>query len=178
MKRPALRILDVAGSPGDVGHQHGKAFAAEIQTYAADRMALVAKGGWTNGPIGHSEIVAIAESMLAAHQSFDEPLYEELLAIADGAGIRPAEALIVGGFTDFVDTVRAEVGGRHPDSVVEDDCTAVIVPNHRGRSNGHGYFGQTWDMHDTATDHVLLLRIRPMTHRPASCSPPPAVSGR
>ncbi|MFQ5556333.1 MAG: C45 family autoproteolytic acyltransferase/hydrolase [Acidimicrobiales bacterium] len=79
--------------------------------------------------------------------------------MASAAGISAAEAIVVGGFTDFVDTVRGALGGSHPATVVEDDCTAVIVPDQL--ADGAGVFGQTWDMHDSATDHVVLLRIRP-----------------
>ena len=61
--------------------------------------------------------------------------------------------------TDFVDTVRSVVGGDHPSEVQEDDCTAFIVPD--ARCDGQGFYGQTWDMHDTATPYVVLLRLRP-----------------
>ena len=104
-------------------------------------------------------VLEIAQSMLPAHEAFDADLHTEMLAMADAAGITPAEAVIVGGFTDFVDTVRAVVGGPIPTEVVEDDCTAVIVPD--SRTDGAGFLAQTWDMHDTATEHVLLLRVRP-----------------
>jgi hypothetical protein len=56
-------------------------------------------------------------------------LYEEMVAMAEAAGISPAEAVIVGGFTDFVDAVRAR--GRRR-ACPEDDCTAVLVPPTRG----------------------------------------------
>ncbi len=159
MKRPPIRVLDAAGSPSNIGHAHGRAHAEEIRKYTRERVDLVASGLWSGGPIGESEVLAIAESMLPAHEAFDAGLHEEMLAMADAAGITAAEAVVVGGFTDFVDTVRAVVGGDMPLSVVEDDCTAVIVPD--SRATGAGYFGQTWDMHDTATDYVLLLRLRP-----------------
>ena len=149
-----------------MGRTHGHSHSDEIKAYTDERVNLVAAGGWTDGPIDRADVLDIADSMLDAHRIFDEELFTELVATAEAAGISPAEAVVVGGFTDFVDTVRAQVGGRHPDSVVEDDCTAVIVPNHRG-VDGRGYYGQTWDMHDTATDHVLLLRIRP-DHAPAA----------
>lgn len=159
MSRPAIRILDAAGSPEQIGRAHGAAYAEEIRRYTHDRVELVASGLWSGGPIGTEEVLAIAESMLPAHEAFDSNLYIEMLAMADAAGITPAQAVVVGGFTDFVDTVRATVGGNPPLSVVEDDCTATIVPDHR--ADGAGYLGQTWDMHDTATDHVLLLRLQP-----------------
>ena len=55
--------------------------------------------------------------------------------------------------------MRAAVGGTLPATLVEDDCTAVIIPD--GRANGAGFLAQTWDMHDSATDYVVLLQIRP-----------------
>lgn len=159
MKRPPIRILDVGGSPSQIGAAHGAAYADEITQYMNDRVDLVSSGLWSGGPISRSDVLDIAESMLPAHESFDAAIYEEMLAMAETAGISAAEAVVVGGFTDFVDTVRAVVGGPMPESVIEDDCTAMIVPD--SRAGGAGILGQTWDMHDDATDHVLLLRVRP-----------------
>ncbi len=157
--RPAIRTLDLVGSPEAIGAAHGAAFADEIRHYASDRVALVASGLWSGGPISTGDVFDIAAAMVPAHEAFDPYLHAEMVAMADAAGISVPEAIIVGGFTDFVDTVRAVVGGEPPATVVEDDCTAVIVPDHRAR--GAGYLAQTWDMHDSATDHVVLLRIRP-----------------
>ena len=165
MRRPPIRLLDAGGSPGDIGRAHGAAHAEEIRRYTNERVSLVASGLWSGGPLGEGDVLDIAESMLSAHEHFDADLYTELLALADAAGITPAEAVVVGGFTDFVDTVRAVVGGDVPVEVMEDDCTAVIVPD--DRAGGAGFLAQTWDMHDTATDHVLLLRLRPAGAPPA-----------
>lgn len=164
MKRPPIRVLDLAGTPGEIGHRHGLTHADEIGAYTADRIALVGGGRWTDGPIPTGDVLDIAQSMLGAHEEFHPGLHAEMMAMADAAGISPAEAIVVGGFTDFVDTVRAVTGGDHPATVIEDDCTAVIVPDGRGDQHAdgrHGYFAQTWDMHDTATDFVVLLRISP-----------------
>ncbi len=160
VKRPAIRILDVSGTPAAMGAAHGAAYADEIQTYMNARVELVMSGLWSGGNLTRGEVLDIAESMLPAHEKFDVEIHEEMLAMAAAAGITPAEAVIVGGFTDFVDTVRAVVGGPMPESVIEDDCTAMIVPNNR-TADGAGIYGQTWDMHDDATDHVLLLRAHP-----------------
>ncbi len=148
-----------------MGRAHGEAYADEIRAYTRERVDLVASGLWSGGPIGTGDVLDIAESMLPAHEAFDADLHVEMLAMAEAAGITPAEAVVVGGFTDFVDTVRAIVGGDTPASLQEDDCTAVIVPD--SRADGQGFFAQTWDMHDTATDHVLLLRIHPDDAPPA-----------
>lgn len=160
MQRPATRIADLTGTPEAMGFLHGIAFAEEIQQYTKHRVALVAKGQWSGGAMKPSDVLDLAESMLAAHEQHSPRLFAEMVAMADGAGISPAEAVVVGGFTDFIDTVRATLGGLHPATVVDDDCTAVIVPDNRG--GGSGYLAQTWDMHSGATDHVVLLRIKPV----------------
>ena len=103
--------------------------------------------------MSESDIIDLAESMDSDHQIFDPQLFTEMSALAEGANISIAEAIIVGGFTDFVDTVRSATGGATPPELHEDDCTAVLVPD--SRANGEGFLAQTWDMHDTATDHVL-----------------------
>ena len=142
-----------------MGRHHGRTYAAEIQTYTAERIELVMSGLWSGGPMSRAEVLALAADCLPAHEAHSPALFTEMCGIAEGAGITPAEAVVVGGFTDFVDTVRAARGGNHPPEVIEDDCTATIVPD--GRAAGAGYFAQTWDMHDSATEHVLLLRVRP-----------------
>ena len=104
-------------------------------------------------------ILALAEACIPAHEAHSPVLHEEMCGMAEGAGITLAEAIVVGGFTDFVDTVRSHVAGSHPAAVVEDDCTAFIVPD--SRADGVGLYAQTWDMHDSATEHVVLFRVRP-----------------
>ncbi|MBB33001.1 MAG: hypothetical protein CL455_05070 [Acidimicrobiaceae bacterium] len=165
MKRPAIRILDAKGSSEEIGQLHGTQYAEEIQKYAEDRIQLVAAGSWSGAPMTKTDIHDLAGSMIPAHREFNEELFAELTAIAHGAQISVEEAIIVGGFTDFVDAVRAETGGRIPSELQEDDCTAVLVPNNR--AGGSGFLAQTWDMHDTATDHVVLLRLQP-TNKPAA----------
>lgn len=166
VRRPALRILDLQGSPEAIGVAHGRAYAEEIRHYADERIQLVESGLWSGGPLDRATVLDLAASTLPAHERHSADLYAELCGLATGADITPAEAVVVGGFTDFVDTVRAAVGGPHPAEVLEDDCTAVVVPDHRAEG-GAGFYAQTWDMHDTATDHVLLLRVIPDDGPPA-----------
>ena len=159
MQRPSIRLLELAGSSEAMGAAHGRIHAAEIRHYARHRTDLVAGGLWSGGPLERGAVLELADACLPVHEAFSPRLHAEMLAMAAAAGITPAEAVVVGGFTDFVDTVRAVAGGAHPPTVAEDDCTAFVVPD--GRAEGAGMLGQTWDMHDTATDHVVLARLRP-----------------
>ena len=36
MKRPPIRVLDVSGTPEEMGHTHGAAFAEEIRHYTEE----------------------------------------------------------------------------------------------------------------------------------------------
>lgn len=148
-----------------MGHTHGTAYAAEIRAYTRERIELVMSGLWSGVALSRGEVLGVAEACLEAHERQSPLLYEEMSAMAGAAGITLAEAVVVGGFTDFVDTVRAEMGVGRPAELLEDTCTAFIVPDHR--AGGAGFLGQTWDMHASATDHVVLLRIRPDDGPPA-----------
>ena len=153
-------MLDVGGTASDMGFVHGRAYAGEIREYAEGRVGLVMSGLWTGAPVSRGTVLELAEACLEAHERESEVLYEEMSAMASGAGISMAEAVVVGGFTDFVDTVRAHLGDKATaPRRVEDDCTAFIVPD--GRAGGAGFLGQTWDMHASATDHVVLMRTNP-----------------
>ena len=146
---PALTRLITAGTPEEVGATHGAAFAEEIRAYAADRIALSSVGT----ELDRDAILEIAGRMLPTHEAYDRDLSAEMIAMADAAGITPAEAVIVGGYTDFIDTVRAVADGR----AFEDTCTAVITPDET--SEGAGFLAQTWDMHASATPHVFMLDV-------------------
>jgi isopenicillin-N N-acyltransferase-like protein len=149
-------MLRLEGDPFDRGAAHGAAYHNEIRRYTAERVRLSVNGSWAGRVATSDDAVDLAAAMLPAHQEYAPDLYDELDGLAHASGISLAEAVIVGGFTDFVDAIRA--GGAAP-GVEEDDCTAVLVPPEA--TGGDGLFGQTWDMHDSATEHVTLLRIVP-----------------
>lgn len=150
-----IRLVELTGGPAERGRIHGLAFPDSLRAYTDERVRLVTGGAWSGQGAAHAEIMGLADQMLPIHAEYSPALYEEMLALADAGGISPQEALIVGGFTDFVDAVRGLAG----DAPEEDDCTAVITPD--ALSGGHGFLAQTWDMHDSATEHVVLLDIEP-----------------
>jgi isopenicillin-N N-acyltransferase-like protein len=150
-----IRRLELRGSPRQRGAEHGSAFCEDIRRYTDERVHLASNGSWAGREATREDALGLAEAMLPAHRAYAPDLTEEMEAMAEASGLSAAEAVIVGGFTDFVDAVRAQAGAVHD----EDNCTAVLVPD--GLADGHGYLAQTWDMHDTATEHVVLLDIDP-----------------
>jgi isopenicillin-N N-acyltransferase-like protein len=150
-----IRRKILRGTPKQFGSEHGAAFRDDIHRYTNDRVHLASNGSWAGREATREDTLALAEAMLPAHRAYAPDLTEEMEAMAEASGLSSAECLIVGGFTDFVDAVRAHTGAAHE----EDNCTAVLVPD--ALAEGHGFLAQTWDMHDSATEHVVLLEIEP-----------------
>lgn len=156
MKGRPIRVLEATGAGEHRGAVHGAAFYTEIRRYAAERLRLASNGSWAGRPATQEDALELASRMLESHRSYDSDLYEEMTALSAATNLSVEEVLIVSGFTDFVDVVRAAGSTAVPE---EDDCTAVIVPD--AFAGGSGFLAQTWDMHDTATEHVVLLRVEP-----------------
>ncbi len=152
-RRGPLRRLRLSGDPASRGAAHGAAHRDEIRRYADERVRLASNGSWAGRPATRDDILCLAHEMLPAHRAYAPDLYDEMAALAHSSGLSLEEAVIVGGFTDFVDVVRARAGEAHE----EDDCTAVLVPD--TLADGRGFLAQTWDMHDSATEYVVLLDI-------------------
>lgn len=146
-----IRVLELSGTPHDIGTAHGVAFRDEIAEYARGRVELARIGTHFDA----DGVTALAESMVDAHRDYAPDLMDETTALAAAAGISVGEAIVVSGYTDLLDTIRAI----DPGTAVEDNCTAVIVPDHR--AGGGGFYAQTWDMNASATPHVVMLDLRP-----------------
>ncbi|KEZ75750.1 C45 family autoproteolytic acyltransferase/hydolase [Salinisphaera hydrothermalis] len=152
-----LPVLDAAGQPVDIGRLHGATYAEQIGRFAAERVERAGQALWVGADRSRADVIALAEDCLAAHEAYSPRLTAELRAMADAAELSPAEMLIVSGFTDFVDTACAAFSGSGAAPGDVDNCTAMIVPAARS-ATGTPLFAQTWDMHETATEHVFVLR--------------------
>lgn len=156
-----IRLLQLAGTPYEVGYRHGETYKGMIRRYTEDRVNLVMEGAWTGGrKLPRAEVLEVAAACIPEHQDYAPNLFEELKGLADATELSLAELIIVGGFTDFVDVIYNlhQREGDTLEAVPIDDCTAFIVPDNRAA--GAGFFGQTWDMHDTATEYVVLLDVQ------------------
>ena len=122
-----------------------------IRGYLADRLGLSGDATWAGRSADADQVLSLAEATLTHHEAYSAALFEEMSALASGAGISPAEAVVVGGFTDVVDLVRSARGT----APVEDDCTALLDPT-------NGVLAQTWDMHASAAEYVVMLKLDPV----------------
>lgn len=167
-----ITVLDVAGTPEAMGAAHG-AFAPEtLRAFADERVALAGSPEWSGRAVLRGQVLALAHACLEAHRAYSPALTAELEALAEAGGIGVAEALVVGGFTDFVDTVYGaaatvpagaagvDAAGLAPAPDGADQCTAFLVPGARS-ADGGAMLAQTWDMHAGAEQHVIVLRGAP-----------------
>lgn len=146
-----MRVLEVFGDSTDLGRGHGETCKSMIRTYTDLRIDLSAQEEWSGGIAARDLILQCADETLEHHERFSESLHAEMLAMAEAAGISPQEAVAVGGFTDLVDVVRARVGAG-PEA---HNCTGMVNPK-------TGVLAQTWDMHASAGEFVIMLRIDPL----------------
>jgi len=147
-----------------MGAEHGRVAREQLRAFADERVRLAGTTAWTGRELDRAGVLALGERCLDAHRAYAPDLAAEIVAMAEAAELAPAEVLIVNGFTDFVDTVYA-VGGVSPPVAAMTpeeamDCTAFLVPGERS-ADAHAMLGQTWDMHESATEHVIVLRGAP-----------------
>jgi isopenicillin-N N-acyltransferase-like protein len=166
----SIRVLEVAGSFFEMGQQHGRAYQEAIHHFTEDRVKLSQTEKWTGRTLSKEAVLALAEACVAEHNTYSPQLMDELRGMAQVTGLSLAELIINNGFTDFVDVVysvgdlSAPAPSASSASIVDDtpadNCTAFLIAN-EAAADGRGMFGQTWDMHASATPYVILLRGKP-----------------
>jgi isopenicillin-N N-acyltransferase-like protein len=152
------------------GQIHGESFRGEIKAIAAIRTYLCTKIG------GFASATAVYEAA-AAHlpvlARYDQALSDELLGIAEGAAVEPADIVIANHYTDLRDldpdptrwqpaplhdqpggARGAGAAGAEVNALGGDGCSVVWSETPTGR-----ILAQTWDMHATAIPYVMMLHI-------------------
>ncbi len=157
-----IRVLEMSGSHYDMGYQHGLAYKDGIRHFATERVRLSSNPLWAGNSLSQAEVIGLAEACIEEHRLYSPDLLNELQGMAAATGVSVAELIIVCGYTDFIDTVYAAkpLTKPVPAHAGADNCTAFLVPEHKTATQ-QGFYGQTWDMHDSATEHVILLRGKP-----------------
>lgn len=156
--------LPAAATPFERGAFHGRAFAREIAEIAAIRSELAQSQGLFRSD---AELLAVAERHLPVLEGFDRALHQELLGIAEGAGLPPARVVVLNHYTDLKDLDPARVlvspgaPRRAHDPERDDECSAIAAGTREG-----AILGQTWDMHGSALPYVMRLHVPPWEGRP------------
>lgn len=144
-----MRVVELAGTPHEVGLGHGRALATEIHAHLDRwRAALAAHGiadpgGWIERFVTGSEFVAAASALTP-------PLADEVHGIADGAGLSRTEAW----FLQLMDE-----SWRTPELA---DHTSTLGCTTFGVLGGlRSWCGQTMDLERFRAGAAVTLRIAP-----------------
>lgn len=155
-----IRVLKIGGTPFDMGFQHGLAFADEIRNLTNERVTLSMSQSWTGRAFSRHEVLSLAQQMIDDHGNYAPDLLEELEGISRATGLSLPELVIANGFTDFVDVVYNHGEKVFAPAQFGAECTTFMA-NPNANIAEHGLIGQTWDMHNTATPHVIMLDGKP-----------------
>ena len=146
--------LPVGLSAREQGRSHGESFRGEIQSLADLRSELTIERA---GLQGRDQLAAVAREHLPVLAAFDDALHEELMGIAEGAGITPEDVVVLNHYTDIRDISSEHAGD------ADDDCSVVYV-----KTSGGSILAQTWDMHATAMPFVMMLKVPAIGDAPAA----------
>lgn len=145
-----MRILEVQGTPSEMGQAQGEAFRDAIHEFLELRVQNAVRQAfdWGGRRVDRAQLLAVAQQSAAATQTFHADGYDELVGIAQGANLSLPEVLALNGLTDFRD-VLAWDGQFEAFS----GCSAFMVQQDSTRS-GTIIAGQTWDL---ATDNMPFV---------------------
>lgn len=149
-----MRILELpaGASPRAWGRIHGESYRAEIKALSAIRTYLCTKVG---GFADRASVLAAAHAHLPVLERYDADLFEELLGIAEGAAVSPAEIVVTNHYTDLRDLPPDPAQWTPaPTGLADEGCSVVWGATATGR-----ILAQTWDMHATAIPYVMMLHV-------------------
>jgi isopenicillin-N N-acyltransferase-like protein len=146
-----LRTLELVGTnPHGWGEQHGEAFRDDIRRLYEIRLGLTLE---KTDLVDEQTVLALAEHHLPLLRAFDDALFDEVQGLARGAGLTPAQVVVLNHYTDLRDLRKKDLQalGTQKDP---GGCTTLFVDDGHER-----LLGQTWDMHGSAEPFALLLTV-------------------
>lgn len=145
-----MRYLDLRGAATgrERGLLHGTRFAGEISALAELRIYLAGKiSGFSR-----NALLEVADKHIVVLREFDSELCEELLGMAEGAGLPASHLVVLNQYTDLRDLQPQK--GSLGEGDFDGGCTMLW-----SRGQGRPIFAQTWDMHASAIPYVMMLRV-------------------
>jgi len=144
-------LIDIAGNARTRGLQYGeKAKAYILKGMSNYKEAYAAEG------ISWARACEIAAGYIPLLQAQEQDLFEEIIAIAEGADVSVEEILALNCRTEII------YGGSNEVKQATDGCTgAIALPG--ATAEGVVLHGQNWDWRDECAETMVVLRIRPET---------------
>lgn len=147
---PSIPVLDLAGTPGQIGAAHGEAQRERIREYAERFLAWLLSAAAVR--LTEAELWARWAPQVAVNQREAPDLIEEMRGIARGAGVSFERVFLLNSLLDLGSLRYLELS-------VPFGCSAFAVVAEAG--TGKTLLGQTYDMPELHQDYLTLLRLKP-----------------
>ena len=152
-----LRVIELSGSPYAMGQAHGQRFHDEIHMFTEERVKLCQDRRLDRSQPAARSRHGISPKPASTSISFTRPSsWKKCKAWQTPTGLSVAELVINNGFTDFIDVVYnlgAELQPAAP-ALYNDNLHRFSSSRLNAGVDDKAFFGQTWDMHATATPYV------------------------
>ena len=150
-----IDIIELSGSPYEMGKQHGELLSDEIRDLSEIRLSLARKFASDHGvTVTVEECLQRASLFLPYHEKYSPEVYAEWQGIADGAQLQLEEVFFANALTDFQDTLWQAT------NVDVHGCTSFLIGG-SATDDGSTLIGQTWDMHASAEPFIRVFRRQP-----------------
>jgi isopenicillin-N N-acyltransferase-like protein len=136
-------FIKVAGSPYEMGYQHGQACDDRIKKF----VELIIKGASDGKSVTRQDVLNRTKAFQPLFEEYCPKLVEEVRGLADGAGISFEEALLL--------QIRGEIN-----NVRHSECTAYAISG-EGTVNGEIIIGQNSDMTPVMEELGIVLHLTP-----------------
>lgn len=155
-----MRVLELpaGATPREWGRIHGESFRGEVRALSAIRTYLCTRVG---GFPDRASVLAAAEAHLPVLARYHGGLHDELVGIAEGAAVTPAEIVVANHYTDLRDLSPDQSTWRPAPG--DGGCSVIWAETPTGR-----ILAQTWDMHATAIPYVMMLHVPSLEGGPAA----------
>ncbi len=148
---PSIPVLDLAGTPGQIGAAHGEALRDRVRDHAERFLDWVLSTAAVR--LTEQELWDRWAPQVAVNRRLAPDLVEEMQGIARGAAVPFERVFLLNSLLDahsfrFLDLAAAYAG-----------CSTFAVAAEAG--TGKSLIGQTYDMPAFHQDYLALLRLRP-----------------
>ncbi len=156
----SIPLIDLSGSPFEIGLAHGRALGDAIREFADSVMGVhQANNHFLKAQ--RSQLTGFCLRNLGFLEKFSPDLVEEMRGIAKGAEAPFEDVLLLNCFLELEDIRAPGLGGKAlPDALW--GCTTFNVTA-RASADQRAYIGQTYDMEEYYQRFLRVLRIQPAT---------------
>lgn len=148
---PSIPVLDLAGTPSQIGAAHGESQRARIREYADRFLAWILSVSPLR--LSEHELWARWAPQVAVNQREAPHLAEEMYGIARGAGVSFERVFLLNSLLDLGGFRYLDLAAGWP------GCSTFAVVAEAG--SGRTLVGQTYDMPAFHQDYLTLLRLKP-----------------